>query len=661
MCGFVGAVGDSGEDLLQGAAHRLLHRGPDAGGAWTEGDVTLAHRRLEVIGLGSPGTQPVHSASGRHVLVFNGEIYNHLAIRQGLSHLVPHWRGSSDSETLIEALEALGVDACLQQLVGMFAFALWDRRDRRLVLARDRLGEKPLYFSQSGQSFAFASELEPLRVVLGEESRLQPERVDPDALVDLLSLGVTAAERSIVRGIAKLRPGSVLTWCADDCDAPDVTEMEAQRYWSAPWVAGRVRDSSLCDEESVELVDHAFTEAVRGQLMAEVPLGAFLSGGIDSSLVVAKMVEISDGPVRTFSVGFESKDHDEAPYAREIAGLLGTSHTERYVTQDDLLALAPTLPFIGGEPFADPSMLPTLLVCALAREHVTVALSGDGADELFAGYDRYRLSSSLERLPRVVRTLLETGVRVADHEWFRPLFERTRRRRGDWRPGEHKMQLTSTRLRMLQSALSGPHPEDRYLAFLRSPLLNPLVRAPLREPRPAEGRGAFADLDHLDAMLATDLREYLVDDILVKVDRAAMHVSLETRMPFLDHRVVEAAWRLSHRMLVRDGRTKWVLREILRRYVPPELTERPKAGFGVPLAAWLRGPLRPWAEELLAVTALDEHGLLETGEVRHLWREHSAGEADRSRELWPVLMFQGWIRGEPQPQPVARSVSAGHR
>jgi asparagine synthase (glutamine-hydrolysing) len=409
------------------------------------------------------------------------------------------------------------------------------------------------------------------------------------------------------------------------------------------------------DEEAIELIDHTLTEAVRGQLMSEVPLGAFLSGGVDSSLVVAKMVEASDAPVRTFSIGFESKDHDEAPYARAIAGLLGTSHTERYVTQDDLLALAPTLPFIGGEPFADPSMLPTLLVCALARQHVTVSLSGDGADELFAGYDRYRLSSALKRLPSTVRTLIGAGVRVADHEWFRPLFERSRR--GERRPGEHKMQLTSTRLRMLRRALVGPDPEDRYLALLRSPLLSPLVRASLPESRPAWGNGAFADLDHLDAMLATDMQGYLVDDILVKVDRAAMHVSLETRMPFLDHRVVEAAWRLPHRMLVRDGRTKWVLREILARYVPPELTERPKAGFGVPLAAWLRGPLRPWAEELLAAGRLDEHGLLETSAVRLLWDEHRQGRADRSRELWPILMFQGWISGEPQSGKLAHSIS----
>jgi len=566
MCGFVGMVGRTDSNRSEDAIHGLRHRGPDEEGSWIEGEVILGHRRLSVVGLGASGRQPILSASGRHVLVFNGEIYNHMAIRAEMSEVIGQWRGSSDSETLVEALAAFGVEVCLDRLVGMFAFALWDRKDRCLVLARDRLGEKPLYFSRSDQSIAFASELSALRVVLGQDALPKPEDVDAHSLVDLLSLGATSAERSIERGISKLPPGSVLTWSKDDLNEP-VVESKPQRYWPVPWAAGKVRDESLGDEAALELVDHAITEAVSGQLMAEVPLGAFLSGGIDSTLVVAKMVETATTPVRTFSIGFESKDHDEAPYAREVALQLGTVHTERYVTEDDLLALVPTLPFIGGEPFADPSMLPTLLVCALAREHVTVALSGDGADELFAGYDRHRLSGSLERLPSAARTLIGAGVRVAEHELFRPLFERERRAAN--RPGEHKMRLTNSRLRMLRRALTGPDPEDRYLALLRSPLLRPLARALPPEPRAARGAGVFADLDHLDAMLATDLQGYLVDDILVKVDRASMHVSLETRMPFLDHRVVKAAWRLPHRMLVRDGRTKWVLREILARYVPP--------------------------------------------------------------------------------------------
>ncbi len=565
-----------------------------------------------------------------------------------MSTVFTQWRGSSDSETLVEALEAFGVEASLDRLVGMFAFALWDRRDRRLVLARDRLGEKPLYFSRSDQGITFASELAPLRVLLGDGARPEAREIDAQALAQLVGLGATLGQSSIIRGISKLPPGCTMTWDSDDLDAPATVDTKPRRYWPMPWTgaAGGLRDASLGDAAAIELIDRAITDAVSGQLMAEVPLGAFLSGGIDSTLVVAKMAEASATPVRTFSIGFESADHDEAPYAKEIARQLGTLHTERYVTQDDLLALAPMLPFVGGEPFADPSMLPTLLVCALAREHVTVALSGDGADELFAGYDRYRLSSSIERVPSVARTLIGAGVRIAELRWFRPIFERSRR--GAQRPGEHKMQLTSSRLRMLRRALLAPDPEDRYHALLRSPLLRSLVRVPMPESHALTGAGAFADLDHLDAMLATDLQGYLVDDILVKVDRAAMHVSLETRMPFLDHRVVEAAWRLPHRMLVRDGRTKWVLREILARYVSPELTERPKAGFGVPLAPWLRGPLRPWAEELISVGALEEHGLLETDEVRRLWREHSQREADRSRELWPILMFQGWINGTPE-------------
>jgi asparagine synthase (glutamine-hydrolysing) len=639
MCGIAGILGRQRSDAGR-AAGALRHRGPDDEGAWSDGDVSLTHRRLAVVGLGESGTQPMHSASGRRVLIFNGEIYNFVELRRELDPMGLTWRGDSDSEVLVEAIDAWGVEETLKRAVGMFAFAVWDREVRRLSLARDRLGEKPLYFATTDTTFAFASELSALTAmnIVG----LDADAVSEQGLKDLLLYGTTRGPRAILRDVHKLPPASLLEIEAENLGAAQ----PPRRYWALNSASGSLgRLPKVSAKAAVELVDEALTLSVRQQMVADVPLGAFLSGGIDSSLVVAKMVEASHERIQTFSIGFDSPDFDEAPFARAVAEQLGTDHTERYVGEDDLLAMVPMLPFVGGEPFADPSFLPTLLVCALARERVTVALSGDGADELFAGYDRYPLSLRLERIPAVLRRMAARGARVIDHA--APWGALEARVRRDRRPGRHKWDLTSSRLRQLRSTLIGPTAAERYHGLLRSPFGQSTDDG---DPAGAPSPGAWLLGSHLDAMLLDDLEGYLVDDILVKIDRAAMHVSLETRMPFLDHRVVEAAWMLAHDALIRDGRRKWVLREILSRYVPPSLTERPKAGFGVPLGPWLRGPLRPWAEALLAERALKEHGLLETAAVRRLWADHIERRTDRSRELWPVLMFQGWLLGKPRSE-----------
>lgn len=633
MCGIAGVVGRTRVDALRIGAN-LRHRGPDGGGVWADDDAWLIHRRLAVVGLGDAGTQPMPSASGRRVLVFNGEIYNFAEIRSSLEALGVVWRGGSDSEVLIEAIDAWGVGEALRRVAGMFAFAVWDRAARRLTLARDRLGEKPLYFVRTSDTFVFASELSSLTAVKAE--RLGADDVDSESLEDVLRYGYTRGARSILRNVQKLPPASML-----EVDAEDLGEVGSPfTYWSLGVNVASPRNRGLSDAAAVKSIDEALTVSVRQQMLADVPLGAFLSGGVDSSLVVAKMVEVSEAPVRTFSIGFENPDFDEAPYARAVAAELGTIHTQKYVSEDDLLASVPELPFVGGEPFADPSLLPTLLVCALAREQVTVALSGDGADELFAGYDRYPLSLRVEGIPRLLRRKIGLGVGIL--EGIAPWATIEARAKGDRNPGRHKWDLTSSRMRMLRKALVGATPEERYHGLLQSPFGGENAQ---EGPGQVDHSRSWPSVSHLDAMLLDDLQGYLVDDILVKVDRAAMHVSLETRMPFLDHRVVEAAWTLPDRMLIRDGRRKWVLREILKRYVPPSLTDRPKAGFGVPLAAWLRGPLRPWAEELLSEGRLAEHGLLEVAAVRRLWDDHVVRGVDRSRELWPVLMFQGWLGG----------------
>ena len=620
VCGIAGAVGRHGGDLALLDAMRtcIAHRGPDGDGTWTDpsGAAGLAHQRLAVLGLGPEGHQPMASPSGRYVLVHNGEIYNHLELRDRLaaSGAAPAWRGSSDTETLVAALDAWGIDALLPETVGMFALAVWDREERVLTLARDRLGEKPLAYAVHDGTLAFASQPSALLRVPG----LDPA-VDPDALVSLLRYGHVTGPRGIHAGVRKLPPGTLLRVRPDDPSAG------VPEPW---WALEDVARAALADPlpaggtDAVDAVETVLEAAVHAQRIADVPLGAFLSGGVDSSLVVALLQTVSPDPVRTFTIGFREGSHDEAPHARAVAEHLGTDHTELILTEQDALDLVPDLPGVYDEPFADTSQLPTLLVSRLARRSVTVALSGDGGDELFSGYTRHRLLERFAAWPRVVPLAGAVVGTLTGHA-----------RRRD----------------LSRAVLTGPAATYRALLSVDDLRTERLVAG-------AEGRGDLAAVARrweelaplggvTERAMAMDATGYLPDDILHKVDRAAMSVALETRLPLLDHRVVATAWRLRPEHRVRDGRGKWVLREVLARHVPPALTDRPKQGFSAPVGRWLRGALRPWAEDLLSPAALRADGMLDVDAVRRVWDDHRHGRGDHGSTLWPVLMYLAWRAG----------------
>ena len=618
MCGIAGILGGRGPDpaVLDVMAGCLTHRGPDAGGTWAEGPVGLAHRRLAVIGLGEGGAQPMTSASGRYVVVYNGEVYDHPDLRHELeaSGRAPTWRGTSDTETLLAGIEAWGLEGLLARTVGMFALAVWDRETRRLTLARDRMGEKPLSWALHDGALLFASQPSALRRVPG----FTPT-IDREALAELLRYAQVPGERTIHREVRQLLPGHLLEVEVDG-DGRVRSTPQSRAWWSFLDVAraGLADPLTVPAQEQVDLVAAAIETSVRGQLLADVPLGAFLSGGIDSSLIVATMQRLSSRPVRTFTIGFAEPAYDESPHARAVAAHLGTDHTELLVTPTEAQAVIPELPHVYDEPFADSSQIPTLLVSRLARRDVTVALSGDGGDELFAGYDRYARAVNVARVPRPV------ALGAAAYYSLR----------GDRRRRSAALALGR-----------GPAPSVRRLLSA-----NPDADALVIGADAEVGRRRFAaqweSTDGLGGLrerfMALDTTGYLPDDILHKVDRAAMAVSLETRVPLLDHRVVALAWRLTPDVRVRDGVGKWVLREALARDVPHALFERPKAGFAVPVGRWLRGPLRPWAEDLLAPDVLACEGLLDVAAVRRLWDAHLAGSSDDAHELWPVLMFRAW-------------------
>lgn len=617
----------------------LAHRGPDSDGAWYDlrAGIALGHRRLAVVDLSPAGHQPMFSATGRYAIVFNGEIYNFLDLRKELEDADPatHFRGHSDTEVMLACFERWGVEPSVPRFNGMFAFAVWDRWERKLHLARDPIGEKPLYYAPTPNALLFGSELKSLRV-----HPFCPDQIDPAALAMFLEYGYVPAPHSIYKNVFKLLPGAILTI------GPGLTGQTLNRYWSFKQTAERgcANPLDLSDEEAVRLLEDLLTDATKIRMVADVPLGAFLSGGIDSSLVVALMQSLSPRPVKTFTIGFHEAQYNEAVAAKEVAAHLGTDHTEWYITPADALAVVPRLPTLYDEPFADSSQIPTFLVSSLARKHVTVSLSGDGGDELFAGYghylrvmDQWRAASSA---PTSVRSLLcrTLGPVACDS------------------PGP----FARATLRLLPRSVS--RQRLRKLAALT----RPLQRAGFYDlwqqhwrgtPVSANGPGdrvlprlSGADRPHcaefLHEMMATDTLTFLPDDILVKVDRAAMGVSLESRIPLLDPRVLAYAWRLPISAKFRNGTTKWILRRILRRHVPEALFERPKRGFAVPVAQWLRGPLRDWAEDLLDAASVARDGYLENTPISWRWNEHLSGRDDHSGPLWAVLMFQAWLRDQ---------------
>ena len=654
MCGVAGFLGggsflsDASSSKIAGAmADAVAHRGPDDAGVWLdrEAGVALAHRRLAVIDLSPAGRQPMLSASGRSVIVFNGEIYNHADLRRRLEARFPNaaaWRGRSDTETLLAAVECWGLEEALRSAAGMFAFALWDRKDRTLSLARDRMGEKPLYYGWQNGVFLFGSELKALAAhpaFAGD--------VDRGALALLFRDLYVPSPWSIYEGIRKLPAGTYVRIAAGRARKRAGELPEPQPYWSLRNVvaAGRAQPFEGTPEEAADALRGLLLEAVRRQMAADVPLGAFLSGGIDSSTVVALMQAQSNRPVRTFTIGFEEPGYDEAQHARAVAGHLGTEHTELYVSARDGLDVIPRLPVLFDEPFADSSQIPTFLVSALARRHVTVALSGDGGDELFGGYLHY------SRTPRVWRALSyappplrRLGARAAAAVFapgpFRPPARLLRRTR--WGRGWLRMEPRARKAALLLDCRT---PEQLCLRQ-RSPCPDPsaVMRGASEPATVLTEPASWPDAPELEQrLMAVDALTYLPDDILVKVDRAAMGASLETRAPLLDHRVVEFAWRLPLPVKIRNGRRKWGLRRVLHEYVPPELVERPKTGFAVPLASWLRGPLRDWAEALLDERRLRSEGFLDPRPVRRRWSEHLRWSGLWDQHLWSILMFQAWL------------------
>jgi len=627
MCGITGIWGplqDKRAVVAEGC-RRIRHRGPDSHGYWEdpEAGVALGHVRLAILDLSEAGHQPMVSACGRYVLVLNGEIYNHLELRRRLERAgqAPDWRGHSDTETVLACCAALGIEATLRAAVGMYAIGLWDRSERTLTLARDRMGEKPLYYGYSGADLVFASELKALLPIPGFGREL-----NRDALASFMRHNYIPAPQSIYAGISKLPPG---TWVVFDAATAGRREMPQPRtYWSAYETAGQAQATPLAfpsDGEAVDALERVLGEAVRGQMLSDVRLGAFLSGGIDSSVIVSLMQAHSADPVRTFSIGFHEKAYDEAEHARAVAAHLGTDHTELYVTPDDALAVVPGLPDMYDEPFADSSQIPTALVTRMARQHVTVALSGDGGDELFGGYTRYfRVRdwyAQSRRLPRPLRQLAGVALQASAHLPGR----------GAWRGKAGKAG------ELLRADLQAEF-YRRFVSYWSDPasVVKGGTEIPSLFQQPMAG-------PVFDAMMKLDTVTYLPDDILVKVDRAAMAVSLETRVPLLDHRVYEFAWSLPFHYKVRGATGKWLLRQLLYRHVPQALVDRPKRGFGVPLAAWLRGPLREWADSLLDPVRLRQEGWFEPEPILRKWREHTGRQRDWSSHLWGVLMMQAWL------------------
>jgi asparagine synthase (glutamine-hydrolysing) len=623
-------------------------RGPDAGGVWSDSaaGVGLAHARLSIIDLSEGGLQPMHSADGVLSMVYNGEIYNYMEIRRELEGqgLAPErgWRGGSDSEVLLEAIRAWGLETTLERLIGMFAFAVWDSRKRALTLVRDRMGIKPLYYGYIGKDLVFGSTLAPF----AEHPDWNPT-INRDVLALYLSFLYVPCPHSIYEGVAKLAPGTHLT--IDAKDAAGRRTPVPVVWWSADRAAAEGRERPFGGEthEAAEELERLLTDAVRLRMIADVPLGAFLSGGVDSSTVVALMQSLSDAPVETFTIGADSAQYNEADHARAVAKHLGASHHELIGRPQDALDIVPLIPRMCDEPFADSSIIPTYMVSRLARRSVTVSLSGDGGDELFAGYNRYLLAPRMWRrislLPPALRKALSGAL---DPGLMRPLTALVKAA-NSLSPGDRRQLLIADKtLKLVQSMKAGDRAEfHRFLASYWTEPLD-LVRG-ARELPPtrfsAPSRYPPCD-DYVHWMQTRDQATYLPDDILTKVDRASMAVSLEARVPILDHRVVEFSHSLPLEMKISNGTGKLLLRKILSKHVPQELIDRPKQGFGLPIDEWLRGPLKDWAEDLISDRRLDREGFIRPEPVRRAWSEHLSGRKNMPHHLWAVLMFQSWLQ-----------------
>lgn len=651
MCGITGilleraSAGDGLQTCISDMATALSHRGPDDSGVWTDdaAGVALGHRRLSIIDPSPVGHQPMASHSGRYVISYNGEIYNFTELRAELSVSGMRFTGGSDTEVILASIERWGIAPALERFIGMFAFAVWDREDRELTLVRDRLGIKPLYYGWVDGGVVFGSELKSLCRYPGFA-----RDVAPDAAATMLQYGYIPAPHTIFRDTYKLLPGHLLTLRAGNMRAA-----ESRPFWSASDGYDPARNPPFDgdDEAAVTALDDLLGDAVSRRMIADVPLGALLSGGLDSSTVVAAMQARSGRPVKTFSVGFEDREHDESRFAREISHRLGTDHTEYELAPKDALDAVPDLAAIYDEPFGDSSQIPTLLISRIARRDVTVVLSGDGGDEVFGGYRRYGHAETAwgiaGRLPQMLRRAGAAAMAGPSEKTWDGVF----RLCGPALPSKFRKSDLGSRLHALAAALEADNGHEFYHRMMslwpdaQSAVPGAVLPATrLSDPSAMPAIGGMAE-----RAMYTDLMTYLPDDILTKVDRASMSVGLELRVPLLDHRIVEFAARLPHRMKRRGGQSKWILRKVCEKYLPAGLFDRPKTGFSIPLADWLRGPLRPWAEELLSEQRLLDTGILDPATVRAKWNDHVSGKGNRAPALWNALMLQQWLTEMGRP------------
>jgi asparagine synthase (glutamine-hydrolysing) len=650
MCGIAGYWDLSNQfsqtesrGMITAMTDTLTQRGPDSSGVWLDHSVgvALGHRRLAILDLSPEGAQPMLSSDGRYAIVFNGEIYNFAELRSTLTERGYQFRGHSDTEVMLAAFAEWGLTTAVQKFIGMFAFALWDCQERTLHLCRDRAGEKPLYYGWVGDTLLFGSELKALLA--------HPQwqgQIDRDALTLFVRYGYVPAPHSIYQGISKLTPGTSISFGAQQ---PQTANPVA--YWDLATVVekGRREPFTGSDSEAIDRLDTLLQETIQEQMVADVPLGAFLSGGIDSSTVVALMQTQSSRPIKTFSIGFTEQQYNEAEYAKAVAEHLGTEHTELYVTPTDALTVIPKLPQLYDEPFADASQIPTFLLSEMTRQHVTVSLSGDAGDELFGGYSRYFIGIDIWRkiswIPVGMRQFYaKLLISLPPKRWDKIIDHL-----GEFAPQLQNVQA-GRKIHKIAGTLNSNQPLEMYrelVSIWKNPaeiVLNGTEPQTIVTHPP----GWIDKLDLAEQMMYLDTMSYLPDDILVKVDRAAMAVSLESRVPFLDRRIIEFAWQLPLSMKLRDNRGKWILRQVLDRYVPKQLIDRPKMGFGVPIDGWLRHELRDWAESLLDNTRLEREGFFNVQAVRQQWDQHLTGEFDRSYSLWNILMFQAWLESHPQ-------------
>jgi asparagine synthase (glutamine-hydrolysing) len=657
MCGITGFMqsrsfsGEMARVIASQMAERIAHRGPDDSGIWLDdiAGVAMAHQRLSIVDLSPAGSQPMISTSGRYVIVFNGEIYNHLELRCELEMAAQlnsstvevsakvNWRGHSDTETLLAGFEAWGIEATLKKTVGMFAIALWDREEKLLTLARDRVGEKPLYYGFQNKTFLFGSELKALKAhpdFVGE--------IDRDVLCLYLRHCYIPSPHSIYKGIHKLLPGTFLQVGLDAGESSK--PLTPKVYWSMTEVAlrGVANPFEGIDADAIAALDKQLKQSIGLQMVADVPLGAFLSGGVDSSSVVALMQAQSMRPVKTFSIGFEEKGYNEAEYAKAVAQHLGTDHTELYVSSAEAMTVIQSLGKIYDEPFADSSQIPTFLVSQMANQHVTVSLSGDAGDELFCGYNRYLLADTwrkIEHVPFGLRKSAGYLIKKLSPATWDAIFQQIGKVKKFPSNMGDRIEKLSNRLEKVDGV------NELYYSLVSEidyPELAVIGSTETKSWLMQVGMASYFE-DAKQHMMLMDAMTYLPDDILVKVDRAAMANSLETRVPFLDHRVVELAWRFPMAMKLREDKTKWILRQVLYQYVPQHLIERPKAGFSIPLNDWLCGPLRDWVENLLDEQRLRNEGFFNADFVRAIWKAHLMGRRNHQSLLWSILMFQTWL------------------